>query len=279
MRLTAVVPTYNEVDNLAPLVAQLLDLALPDIELTILVVDDASPDGTGRLADRLAAGARGRVAVLHRPGKGGLGSAYTEGFARAIADGADLIAQLDADLSHEPTVLRTMCQAARGADLVVGSRYRAGGGVDRTWSKHRRALSWLANRVVTPLILGLPLTDPTSGYRLWRREALARIAPLRVRSCGYGFQVEMAYLAHRLGCRLSEVPIYFRDRCRGESKMEWDVKIAAVREIFSIRWQHRAISVDAPIVVSSPTSVSDNKVGHRLIAAKNPVTVAGQGGF
>ena len=170
-----------------------------------------------------------------------------------------------------------MCQAVRGADLVIGSRYRAGGGVERTWPKHRRALSWLANRVVTPLILGLPLTDPTSGYRLWRRDALARIAPaLRVRSCGYGFQVEMAYLAHRFGCRLSEVPIYFRDRCHGESKMEWDVKIAAVREIFSIRWQHRAISVGAPTVVSSPMSGRDNKVGHRLISVRNPATAAGQ---
>ncbi|HYD47546.1 MAG TPA: hypothetical protein VEB21_04330 [Terriglobales bacterium] len=137
---------------------------------------------------------------------------------------------------------------------MIGSRYRPGGGVDATWAKHRRALSWLANRMVTPLILGLPSTDPTSGYRLWRRDALARIAPaLRVRSSGYGFQVEMAYLAHRLGCRLSEVPIYFRDRSHGESKMEWDVKIAAVREIFAIRWQHRAIAVDAA-----------NKVGHRL---------------
>jgi dolichol-phosphate mannosyltransferase len=110
------------------------------------------------------------------------------------------------------------------------------------------------------------LTDPTSGYRVWRRDALARIAPaVRVRSSGYGFQVEMAYLAHRLGCRLSEVPIYFQDRCRGESKMEWDVKMAAVREIFSIRWQHRAISVNAPVVVSSPTSGNDNKVRPRLV--------------
>jgi dolichol-phosphate mannosyltransferase len=239
MIVVAVVPTFNEVGSLARVAGELLGLELAGGELRILVVDDASTDGTAQVADEIAQRAPGRVRVLHRARKRGLGNAYIEGFAEALADGADLIAQMDADLSHEPAVLRTMVEAIRDADVVIASRYINGGGVDDRWSGHRRLLSWLANRAIVPAVLALRVSDATSGYRLWRREALLRIAPSTVRSSGYGFQVEMAYLAVRLGCRIKEVPIYFRERQSGQSKMGVSAVVAAVRDILSIRHQHR----------------------------------------
>lgn len=240
MILVAVVPTYNEVGNLARLAGELLQLDLPGIEVRLLVVDDASTDGTAQVADELAGREPGRVDVLHRNNKRGLGSAYVDGFARALAGGADLIAQMDADLSHQPSALAAMTEAIRDADLVLGSRYVSGGGVDAQWGWHRKLVSRFANRAVVPALLSLPVADTTSGYRLWRRDTLARIAPsATVRSSGYGFQVEMAYLAHRLGSRITEVPIYFRERESGQSKVSVWVALAALREILSIRRQHR----------------------------------------
>jgi dolichol-phosphate mannosyltransferase len=242
MILVAVVPTYNEVGTLARVAGEVLQLDRPDLHVRLLVVDDASTDGTAHIADELARGAPGRIEVLHRRNKRGLGSAYIEGFAQALASGADLIAQMDADLSHEPSVLAVMTDVIRNADLVIASRYVSGGGVDALWPWHRKLLSWLANRALVPALLTLPLSDATSGYRLWRHDALARIAPsVNVRSSGYGFQVEMAYLAHRLGCRIKEVPIYFRERESGQSKMSPSVALIAVREIWAIRRQHRLV--------------------------------------
>ena len=240
MILVAVVPTYNEVGNLERLATALLRLDIPGIEIRLLVVDDASTDGTGQLADELARQAPERVRVLHRTGIRGLGSAYVEGFAHALADGADLIAQMDADLSHEPSVLAAMANLSQDADLVLGSRYVSGGGVDAQWPWRRKLLSWLANRVVVPALLSPPVADATSGFRLWRRDALVRIAPsVNVRSTSYGFQVEMTFLAHRLGFRIKEVPIYFRERESGRSKMSVPVALVAVREILSIRRKTR----------------------------------------
>lgn len=241
MILVAVVPTYNEVGTLARVAGEVLQIDRPDLDVRLLVVDDASTDGTARMAEELVHGAPGRIEVLHRRNKRGLGSAYVEGFARALASGADLVAQMDADLSHEPAVLAAMVDVIRDADLVIASRYLRGGGVDALWPWHRKLMSRLANRAIVPTLLTLPLSDATSGYRLWRRDALARIAPsVTVRSSGYGFQVEMAYLAYRLGCRIKEVPIYFRERESGQSKMSLWVACAAVREILAIRRQHRA---------------------------------------
>ena len=235
MRLVAVVPTYNEVGSLERLASALLGLDLPGTEIRLLIVDDASTDGTAALADRLAGAAPRRIEILHRTNKRGLGSAYVDGFTQALAGGADLIAQMDADLSHEPSVLVAMADAIGNADLVIGSRYVPGGGVDTQWGLHRKLTSWLANRVVVPALIGLPVRDATSGYRLWRRDALARIAPaVNVRSTSYGFQVEMVLLAHRLGCRIAEVPIYFRERDSGYSKMSPPVAFAAVSEILSL---------------------------------------------
>ena len=244
----AVVPTYNEVGSLAQLVERVLGLDIPTVRVRVLVVDDASNDGTAQVADRLANAEPERVEVLHRASKRGLGSAYVDGFGHALAQGVDLIAQMDADLSHEPAALASMVEAIRGADLVIGSRYVLGGGFDRHWGWHRKMMSWLANRAVVPAILSLPVSDATSGYRLWRRETLARIAPsVSVRSSGYGFQVEMVFLAHRLGCTIHEVPIHFHEREAGQSKMTVPVALRAGREILAISRQHRpAARVEQP---------------------------------
>lgn len=239
MVLVVVVPTYNEIGSLERLVTELLELEPPGIQVQVLIVDDASTDGTAQAADELARRFVGRIDVMHRSSKRGLGSAYVDGFTRALANGGDLIAQMDADLSHEPSALAAMIAAIDDADLVIGSRYIDGGAVAAAWGWHRKLLSWLANRVVVRSLLSLPTSDATSGYRLWRRDALARIAPsVNVRSSGYGFQVEMVYLAHHLGCRITEIPIHFRQRVAGESKVGPLVAIAAARDIVTIRRQH-----------------------------------------
>ncbi|MEO8603909.1 MAG: polyprenol monophosphomannose synthase [bacterium] len=244
MILVAVVPTYNEAGSVQQLIEALLPLRLPDVEMRVLVVDDASSDGTAQLVEACAQRAPGRVELLRRDAKRGLGSAYVAGFSRALAGGADLIAQMDADLSHDPAALAAMTEAIRDADLVLASRYLPGGGVDTEWGWHRKLVSGLANGFVVPRLLSCPVTDATSGYRLWRRDALARIAPsISVRSNGYGFQVEMACLAHHLGCRIKEVPIYFRERTTGRSKMNVREAFGAVRDILAIRHRWAAPAV------------------------------------
>jgi dolichol-phosphate mannosyltransferase len=239
MMLVAVVPTYNEVGSLERFAEALFAVQLTDIEVRLLVVDDASTDGTPEAAERLASRLPGRVELLRRHGKRGLGSAYVAGFARALASGAELIAQMDADLSHDPNTLRAMSEAVTDADMVIGSRYVPGGSLDPGWGWHRKLLSATANRVVSA-VLTLGVDDATSGYRLWRRNALAAIAPsINVRSSGYAFQVEMVHLAHRLGFRIREVPIHFRERDAGQSKMNLWVALTAARELWSIRRAHR----------------------------------------
>jgi len=251
--LCVVVPTYNEVDNLPRLVAELRALAIPGVELRVLIVDDASADGTAGVADELAQASGGRIEVLHRTRKLGLGSAYVAGFQQPLAASADLVAQIDADLSHDPAVLAAMAVAIGDADLVIGSRYLRGGGVDAELGWHRRFLSWTANRAVVPALLGLPLTDATSGYRLWRRSALTSIAPaLQVRAKGYGFQVEMAFLAHRQRLRIREVPISFHIRSGGDSKMSPRAALATVAEILALR-SRRAWTAPAHSVAPART--------------------------
>lgn len=246
MHLDVVIPTYNEAASLPVLVRRLLELRVdlpPSVDLRILVVDDASPDGTGSVADRLAADHPDRVRVLHRPARRGLGHAYLAGFARVLNHGADLVGQMDADFSHDPEVLPTMLATlcSKNADAVIGSRYLEGASLDPHWAPHRKFLSHAANRFVVPAVIKLPLTDPTSGYRLWKRAALETIDPgRRVRAVGYGFQVEMAFLATSLGLRVAEVPIHFRERKHGRSKMTWNVKLRAIYEILAIRLRHRS---------------------------------------
>jgi dolichol-phosphate mannosyltransferase len=246
LRLTVVIPTYNEADNLPGITAALLALPLPGLQL--LIVDDNSPDGTGQLADDLAArynvglhpGARPRLAVMHRQGKGGLGTAYVAGMTRALADGADYVAQMDADFSHSPAYIVQMLgvMLATDAHVVIGSRYVPGGTLDEGWGPGRRFLSWWAN-VYSRAILGIRIRDMTAGFKLWRRAALLEIGLDQIRSNGYSFQVEMAYLCERLGFCLIEIPIHFEDRRIGQSKLDVLVKLESAWRTWQIRWRYR----------------------------------------
>jgi dolichol-phosphate mannosyltransferase len=208
-----VVPTYNELANLPVLVAGLMEQP----NLRLLVVDDQSPDGTGALADRLARDHAGRIRVLHRTGRRGLGRSYVDGLREALREPVDIICQMDADLSHDPVQLPALIAAADLNDVVIGSRYVPGGRVVN-WPLRRRLLSRFANFYVRT-VTRLAVRDCTSGYRCWRRDALAGLPLDRLGSDGYAFLVEMLYAAARRGCRVAEVPITFVERRRGESKL------------------------------------------------------------
>lgn len=239
-KLMVVTPTYNERENLPAFVEALFALGLPALE--VLVVDDNSPDGTGQLAEAMRSEYQGRVHVLHRQKKEGLGPAYLAGFKQAIALGADLIAQMDADGSHQPHYLQDMLARIADKDLVLGSRFIKGGGVDKTWSAYRKFLSLWANRIYTPAILGMPIYDATGGFKLWRRETLQGLGLERIRSNGYVFQVEMTYVAYRLGYRIAEFPIYFPDRTLGTSKMSSKVAVEAAMRVWQIRFRHQHLT-------------------------------------
>ena len=217
-----VVPTYNERDNLPALVDALL--RLPDV--SVLVVDDGSPDGTGDQAAALATRSGGRVDVLQRAGPRGLGRSYVDGMHRALQHRPAYVCQMDADFSHDPQDVPRLVDAARSADLVIGSRYVPGGEL-RDWAPHRVALSALANRYVRS-ITRLPVHDCTSGFRCWRAELLNRMPLDRVISDGYAFQVELAWKAHRAGARIVEVPITFVERRHGQSKLSGGVILESV---------------------------------------------------
>src|SRR5687768_5918662 len=222
MNALVVVPTYNERDNLPVVVRGIL----AHEGFRVLVVDDGSPDGTGQIADELAAAHPGRVDVLHRTGQRGLGRSYVEGLQRALASNADLIFQMDADLSHNPEYLPALADAARHFDVVIGSRYLHGVSVVN-WPLHRLFLSAFANRYIRA-VTGLTPRDCTSGYRCWRREALARMPLDRMVSDGYAFLVEMLFEASRIGCRIGEVPIIFVERRQGESKVSTPVLVESL---------------------------------------------------
>lgn len=239
-QVLVVIPTFNEADNLPGLVAELLALELPG--LGMLIVDDNSPDGTGEVADTLAGRFPNVVQVIHRSQKQGLGRAYLAGFGRALEMGVDYIIQMDADFSHPPQVIPQMLAEIRSHDLIIGSRYVAGGRLDERWSWWRRLLSWWANEVWSRRILGLKTRDITAGFRCWRRSALRSIGLNRVVCNGYAFQVEMTYLAERLGFRIKEIPIYFEDRRIGKSKMSIRVKLQGAVDVLRIRWRHRNVA-------------------------------------
>ncbi len=228
-----VIPTYDEATNIGEVLRRVRS-TLPDAE--VLVVDDGSPDGTADLAE--AAGAElGSVEVLRRPGKSGLGSAYKSGFRRALERGAPIVVEMDADLSHDPADLPRLVQRAEdGADLVIGSRYVEGGAVPG-WPASRRRLSEWGNRYIR-LMLHMDVLDATAGFRAYRAETLAKVDLDRVRADGYGFQIEMAYAVHRLGGTIEEIPITFRNRTRGESKMSWHIVGEAMGLV--TRWGMRA---------------------------------------
>jgi len=229
-RVLVVTPTYNERDNLEGFVGAVHD-ALP--EAHVLVVDDASPDGTGKIADRLA-GRDDRVRVLHRSGKLGIGSAYLEGFRLGLRDGYDVLFQMDTDLSHDPKYLPDFLAAIdRGADVVLGSRNIAGGGVEG-WGPGRHLLS-KGGSLYSRAILGLPIRDLTSGYKAWRRDVLEAMDLSEVRSEGYSFQIEMTWRAIGRGFTVREVPIVFEDRRAGKSKMSRQIFLEAVLMVWKLR--------------------------------------------
>lgn len=236
MKALILVPTYNEKDNLPILAAALL--AFDNTEL--LVIDDASPDGTGSIADGLARRHPGRVRVMHRRGPRGLGRSYLDGFRDAVASDADVIVQMDADLSHDPKFLPAMFNAiSNGAELVIGSRYRDGGGVEN-WPVHRVMLSAFANRYIR-VVTGLRPRDCTSGYRCWRREALAKLRLDAVASEGYAFLTEVIFQAAATGTRIAEIPIVFVERRQGASKLTSSVLLESLRTPWRLIRKHGRI--------------------------------------
>jgi dolichol-phosphate mannosyltransferase len=239
MKTVVVIPTYNEAENLPAITTALMALGIDG--LGILVVDDASPDGTGQIADDLSQRFPDVIHVMHRQGKQGLGTAYVQGFTWALEHGADFAIQMDADFSHSPHYILEFLEKIQDHDVVVGSRYVKGGQLDERWSPWRWFLSWWANSVWTRIILGVHTKDATAGFKCWRRSALEKIGLDRIRSNGYVFQVEMAYVSEKLGLRILEIPIYFEDRRIGQSKMTNPVKFEAALRVFEIRWRHRHI--------------------------------------
>jgi dolichol-phosphate mannosyltransferase len=227
MSVLVIVPTYNERDNIRPIVG-----AVRAHGYDVLIVDDGSPDGTGEIADELAGSDEG-VHVLHRTTKEGLGPAYAAGFAHGLAMGAEILCEMDADFSHDPTDLPRLVAAVRdGADLAIGSRYVEGGGTDG-WPWHRVAISRGGNRYAS-MMLGVRVADATAGFRAFRDTTLRKVDPSTCEASGYGFQVEMAWRTEQAGLAIVEVPITFRDRRYGESKMSG--RIAAEAMVLVTKW-------------------------------------------
>lgn len=277
LRLTVVIPTYNEADNLPAMAAALFTLPIPLLQL--LIVDDNSPDGTGAVAEQLAqaynqpAGVGSpRVRVIHRTGKGGLGTAYVAGMQQALADGADYVVQMDADFSHSPAYIPQMLgvMLATNADVIIGSRYVPGGTLDEGWELGRRLLSWWANYYVR-MILGLRIRDMTAGFKLWKRQALLDLGLEKVRSNGYSFQVEMAYLCEKLGYRLIEIPIHFEDRRIGQSKLDIPVKLESAWRTWQIRWRYQHLT-RRPLInqLAPPIRPTDATLANSTAAISNP---------
>jgi dolichol-phosphate mannosyltransferase len=232
MKTVIVIPTYNEKNNLAELVRQIFSLAVP--ELSIIIVDDNSPDGTGAIAESIKAKIAG-VEVIHRARKEGLGSAYVAGFKAALAQGADYIMEMDADFSHDfqyiPVFLREIAQA----DLVLGSRYVDGGAI-KNWGLIRRAVSWLGN-IYARAILGVPIRDLTGGFKCYRRAVLEKIDLDSLDSQGYVFQIETTYLVWKNGLEVREIPIIFTERESGKSKFNWLIFFEALVRVLLLRFR------------------------------------------
>ncbi|HEX2034013.1 MAG TPA: polyprenol monophosphomannose synthase [Chloroflexota bacterium] len=231
-KTTIVLPTYNEAQNLPGMIVVLLALEPP---VHVLVVDDNSPDGTGELAERLARANPGRVEVLHRTAKTGLGDAYLAGFRHALERGAERIFEMDADFSHPVGAVLPMLKLAETSDVVVGSRYVKGGSLDQRWSPLRRWISQGGN-LYARFVTGLRVHDTTAGFKCFRREALERIPLHEVRSQGYNFQIEMALRCQRAGLRVVEYPIHFRERDAGVSKMTPGIALEALWRLWQLRF-------------------------------------------
>ena len=235
-KVTVVIPTYNEAENISKLIPILFDLPLET--LNVLIVDDNSADGTGQIAEDLSREYSGRLSVMHRSGKQGLGTAYIQGFAKAIAAGAEAVGEMDADFSHPADKLVQMFAAIEDNDVVIGSRYVAGGSLDENWPLWRKGLSRFGNWYART-ILGLNVRDVTGGFRLYRKETIENMPLERIRSNGYVFQVEMTYVATRLGYQFKEIPIHFADRRWGDSKMSFQIQVEAAVRVWKLRWLYR----------------------------------------
>jgi len=239
LKTTIIIPTYNEAENLPKILTALFDLPLKD--LGVLIVDDNSSDGTGHIADEFVRTHPKRVSVMHRAGKLGLGSAYIQGFTQLLNGDSEVIGQMDADFSHNPQKVPELIAALENCDVAVGSRYVPGGSLDQDWPYWRRWLSVFGN-VYARTILGLPIQDTTGGFRLFRRGVLAAIPMERVRSNGYVFQVEMAYIAHKLGFRFKEIPIHFAERRWGVSKMSFKIQAEAALRVWALLYNYRDLN-------------------------------------
>lgn len=234
--IAVVVPTYNEAENLPVLAKALFGLGIPGLRL--VVVDDGSPDGTAAVARRLAGQYDGRVELIERPAKMGLGPAYIAGFAKVLTDGADYIVHMDADLSHPPAAVPAMVDALATADVVVGSRYVKDKGADERTTAGRRLLSTWANLSIR-LATGVKVRDATSGFKAFRREALASLDWTAFRCRGFAFQAEVAYACQRRGLTVVEHPIVFSNRAEGVSKMSLGIVLEAVWQLFPLRFKRR----------------------------------------
>jgi dolichol-phosphate mannosyltransferase len=236
IKTAIVVPTYNEAENLPILIESLFGLGISDLH--ILIVDDNSPDGTGDIAEELKTKFPKKISVIHRAGKLGLGTAYITGFKYCLDKGAEKIIQMDADFSHNPEKVKVLLKGLEEYDMVLGSRYVEGGGLDEDWAIWRKALSVFGN-LYTRLIIGTNVKDITGGFRAWRRETLEGIPLDRVKSQGYAFQIEMAYITFLNGYSILEVPIYFAERTRGDSKMSMRIQLEAALRVWSILSEYR----------------------------------------
>lgn len=234
--IAVVIPTYNEAENLPELARRLFALDIPDMRL--IFVDDGSPDGTEDAARALSAEYPGRVELIQRGKKLGLGTAYAVGFTRAIEEGADYVVQMDADLSHHPEYIPGFIAALQDADVVVGSRYVSGGGVDDDWSLGRRLISSGGNWAIR-VVTGVKVKDATGGFKAFRRSALRSIDFSRMRCAGFGFQVEVNMTCERMGCVVVERPIIFFERTKGKSKMSLGIALEAMWKLFPLRWSGR----------------------------------------
>lgn len=238
MRAVAVLPTYNEVENIKAMVDGLISLDIPGGPIDVLVVDDSSPDGTGRLvADIAAQHAPGRVNLLTRPRPEGIGVAYRAGFTWALDHGYEAVVQMDADGSHPVTVVSTLLDAlASGADLALGARYIPGSRIDPDWAWHRKALS-VAGNSYARIVLAVPYRDLTGGFKAWRADLLRAIAPIGGSLSGYAFQIHTTYAAHRQHAVIAEIPFTFKERVNGASKMHSQILTEGLASVLSMRLQ------------------------------------------
>lgn len=239
MNTHIVIPTYNEAQNIPRLLDRLFQLPVEDLH--VLIVDDGSPDGTGKIAEDLKKEFPGQLEVMHRQGKGGLGPAYLAGFKQALEDGAEAVVQMDADFSHNPQRVPELLDGLKECHLVLGSRYVQGGSLDDRWAIWRKGLSYFGNAYAR-FILGMTVKDLTGGFRAWRRSTLLGIPLDRVKSKGYAFQVELAYITHKRGFAIKEIPIYFADREVGTSKMSWRIQLEAAVRVWAIRMEYRSLT-------------------------------------